>query len=284
MAQITSQMLADLEPEIRAAAFYHLYKRAILLPLVYVKDTSGEAGLTSSFPTLPTLLAQDVAETDPTPETTIESAVEDIRVSEKELNLPLTDMTKAAVGSSIVRTIGEMVGSAMARKLDRDIAAVFGNFTKVYGSAGVALTAGVPTKAAAILANNEAPGSFYGALHPYQALGMKDALTNAFGSGTMNPPSEMKANEVLYQNYLGTLGGAHLLESAAIQADANGDAYGAIFSRLAIGVNMKQPFELELERNGVGRTTHILGHGKWGVKAINPQFGVSMLSDCSEPA
>jgi hypothetical protein len=284
MAQITASMLADLEPEIRAAAFYQLYKRSTLLPLVYVKQTGGTPGLTAEFPTLPSLVAQDVAETVETPETTIESATEDIRVSEKELNLPLTDMTQAAVGSDIVRTIGLLVGSAMARKLDQDIAAVFGDFTKVMGTAGADLTASVPTRAVSVLTANEAPGNFYGALHPFQVLAMKEQLTNAFGSGAMNPPSEMKANEVLYRNYLGTLGGAHMLETACIQADGNGDAYGAIFSPLAIGVNMKQAFELELERRGTQRTTHILGHGKWGVKAINPLFGVSMIGGCSEPA
>lgn len=284
MAQITSTMLADLEPEIRAAAFYHLYRRSILLPLVYVKQTGGQAGLTSEFPTLPTLVAQDVDEGVETPETTIESATEAIRVSEKELNLPLTDMTKEAVGAGIVQTIGIMVGSAMARKLDLDIAAVFGDFSKVMGAAGEPISAGVPTKAVSVLTSNEAPGTYYGALHPYQALGMKEALTNAFGDGAKNVPSEMKANEVLYRNYLGTLGGAHMLETASIQADETSNAIGAVWSPLAIGVNMKQAFELELERRGTQRATHILGHGKWGVKVINPPFGVSIVGDCSEPA
>ncbi len=93
----------------------------------------------------------------------------------------------------------------------------------------------------------------------------------------------MKANEVLYGNYLGTLGGAHLLESAAIQADANGDAYGAIFSRLAIGVNMKQPLSLSLSVTASAGRPYPRSR-KVGRESINPQFGVSMLSDCSEPA
>ncbi len=285
MAAIDSSMLTDLEPKIIAEATLRVYEYSRLLPLVRVKETSGTPGLTTTFPKFPTIVAADVAETDDTPETTVSSDAVEVKVSEKELNVPLTDLAAEAAGEEeIIAILGTLLGSGMARKLDRDIAATFSQFTKSFGTAGASLAIGSVSKGVTFLDVQEAPGQMYGALHPYQTPGIKDSLTNAFGDGAKNVPSEMKANEIIYANYIGTLSGAHFLETPAIQADVNDDAYGAVFSPLAIGVNMKKMFEFEPERKGSKRITHLLAHGMWAAKAINADWGVKLLSDCSEPS
>jgi len=285
MAAIDSSMLTEIEPKIIAEATLKVYEFSRLLPLVRVKDTSNQAGLTTTFPKFPTIVAADVAEAVETPETTVNPDAVEVKVSEKELNVPLTDLAAEAAGEEeIIAILGTLLGSGMARKMDRDIAATFSQFTKAFGSAGASLAIGSATKAATFLDVQEAPGQMYGALHPYQTPGIKDALTNAFGDGSKNVPSEMKANEIIYANYIGTLSGAHFLETPAIQADGNDDAYGAVFSPLAIGVNLKKLFEFEFERKGSKRVTHLLAHGMWAAKAINTEWGAKLLSDCSEPS
>ncbi|NTU58912.1 MAG: hypothetical protein HGB00_08380 [Chlorobiaceae bacterium] len=279
-----SSMLTELEPEIRVEAQYVLYRQSLFLPLIMSKNTSGIPGLTTTFPKLGNMIAADVAETDETPETELNPDDEEIRVSEKELNVPITDMGLEAVGpDELIKMVGELLGAGMARKFDRDIAATFSQFTKKFGTAGNALTPGTPAKAVTYLVTQEAPGTMFGALHPYQALDIKESLTNLYGEGTKTPPSEMKANEILYQYYIGSLSGANFLETAAILPDANADAYGAVWTPRAIGANIKKLFELEYERSGKKRVTHILAHGMWGAKAINPLWGVGMFGDCSEP-
>lgn len=285
MTAIDSSMLTDLEPKIIAEATLRVYEFSRLLPLVRVKDTSEQAGLTTTFPKFPTIVAEDVDESDETPETTVESDAVEVKVAEKELNVPLTDLAAEAAGEEeIIAILGTLLGSGMARKLDRDIASTFSQFIKAFGTAGATLAVGAASKATTFLDVQEAPGQMYGALHPYQTSGIKNSLTNAFGDGTKPLPSEMKANEVLYTNYIGTLSGAHYLETPAIQKDGNDDAYGAVFSPLAIGVNIKKLFEFEFERKGTKRRTHLLAHGMWAAKAINTDWGVKLLSDCSEPS
>ncbi|UZJ39993.1 hypothetical protein OO185_02510 [Prosthecochloris sp. SCSIO W1102] len=285
MAAIDSAMLIELEPKIIAEATLKVYEFSRLLPLVRVKDTSGKPGLTTTFPKFPTVVAEDVAEHEETPETDVDPDAVEVKVSEKELNIPITDLAAEAAGEEeLIAILGTLLGSGMARKLDRDIASTFSQFIKSFGTAGASLAIGSVSKGVTFLDVQEAPGQLYGALHPYQSPGIKDTLTNSFGDGSKNVPSEMKANEILYANYIGTLSGAHFLETPAIRADGNDDAYGAVFSPLAIGVNMKKMFEFEPERRGRKRITHLLGHGMWGAKAINTDWGVKLLSDCSEPS
>lgn len=282
---ITAAMLDELYTEIIAEATVKLYEHSRLLPLCRVKYTSKQPGLTASFPKFPVVVAEDVAETTETPETTISPDAVEVPVSEKELNVPLTDLAAEAAGEEkIVSTIGELLGSGMARKLDRDIAATFSQFTKGFGVAGTQVSVGAATRSGTYLDVQEAPGRYYGVLHPYMTTGIKDSLTNSFGDGTKSPPSEMKANEVLYENYIGTLSSTHWIETPAILPDGSDDAYGAAFSTLAIGVHVKKLFEFETERKGTKRMTHLLAHGMWGAKVINADWGVKLLGDCSEPA
>lgn len=281
---ITAAMLDELYTEIIAEATVQLYEYSRLLPLCRVKDTSGQPGLTVSFPKFPVIVGQDVAENDETPETTITPGAVEVTVSEKELNVPLTDLAAEATGEEeIIATIGNLLGSGMARKLDRDIAATFPQFTKSFGTAGTQVSVGAATRSGTYLDVQEAPGRYYGVLHPYMTTGIKDSLTNSFGDGTKPIPSEMKSSEVLYENYIGTLSGTHWAESPAIQPDGNDDAYGAAFSTLAIGVNIKKLLEFETERKGTKRVTHLLAHGMWAAKVVNADWGVKLLGDCSEP-
>ena len=281
---ISAAMLQELYTEIIAEATLQLYEYSLLLPLCRVKNTAGKPGLTAEFPKWPIVIAGDVAEDDETPETEINPDSVPITVSEKELNIPLTDMAATAVGEEeVIAAIGLLLGSGMARKLDRDIAATFPQFIKTYGTAGVALGVAGMVNGSTYLGVKEAPGTLYGVLHPFQALGPKNSLTNAFGDGTKPLTSEMKANEILYHNYIGTVSGAHYLESASIVPDINDDATGAVFSPLAIGVHIKQLLGFETERKGTRRITHLLGHGKWNAAVVNADWGCALVGDASEP-
>ena len=281
---ISAAMLQELYTEIIAEATLQLYEHSLLLPLCRVKNTAGKPGLTASFPKFPVVVATDVAEADPTPETDVEPDAVDITVSEKEVNIPLRDLAAVAAGEEkIVSALGSLIGSGMARKLDRDIAATFPNFAKTFGTAGAALTVGPLVTGPTYLNVKEAPGNRYGVLHPYQALGPKSALTNAFGDGDKPLTSEMKANEIIYQNYIGTVANAHYLESAAIIPDAEDDASGAVFSPMAIGVHIKKLVEFEVDRSGRDRVTYLLGHGLWNAAVVNADWGCTLIGDASEP-
>jgi len=277
--------LADLEPEIKISAQYWLYERSIFLQAITAKNTAGIPGLVASFPKIDNVEASDVLENEDAPESDISTDMPELKVSEKEVNVPITDLAFEAVGKKeLIGNVGKLLGSAMARKFDIDCAASFSGFTKSIGTAGVALNAGSVAKAVTILMAQEFADELYGAVHPFQALGIKEGLTNLYGEGTKTPPSDILANQVMLRYYIGSISGANVVETATIVPDVAGDAVGAIFSPTGIGAHIKKLFELEYDRNGKGRVTHILGHGMWKIGVINPLHGVKLLGDCSEPA
>ena len=277
--------LAALESEIKVSAQYWLYERSIFLQAITAVNTAGIPGLTASFPNIGSVSASDVAENESAPESALSTTMPELKVSEKEVNVPVSDLALAAVGkASLISDIGKLLGSAMARKFDADVAASFSGFSKSIGSSGVALDAGSVAKGVTLLMAQEFASDIYGAVHPFQALGIKEGLTNLYGDGTKTPPSDILANQVMIRYYIGSVSGANIIETASISADTNDDATGAVFAPSGIGAHIKKLFDLEYDRDGKGRVTHVLGHGMWKTGVINPLHGVRLFGACAEPA
>jgi len=163
---------------------------------------------------------------------------------------------------------------------------LIGNFTSLtsgtIGSAGSTITWSYVFAAEAILRNAKAPYPYALVLHPYQWHQLKKAASVASSSRTNAPESLMESvrNSMFFVHQEG---GISIFTSANISPDASDDAYGAMFSRDAIALDMRRQPRIEPERDASRRgwelnLSALYGHGVW-----RPTFGVAVLSDAATP-
>jgi N4-gp56 family major capsid protein len=264
------------------SALYTLNEKTVIRPLVRNYDMTGTPGLVAQVPIYPSLSAAGVNDGDDLSNTPFATTSKTITASEVGVMVELTDLAAESANEDVASAIGRQIGSAIAEKVDTDLAGLFSGFSRVVNKTSAALTVQDIFKAAATLKANKADqnGAFVCVLHPYQAYDIKQQLTNA--GATMSHSLSDVGNTALRDGFIGRIAGVDIFESTVVTGgDSAGAYYGAVMTQDALGYMVKRSMRIETERNASKRSLEIVGSMAYGVSELFDQYGVALVSDAS---
>ena len=279
--EATSSVLSELYANIVQSALFTLNEKTVIRPLVRNYDMSGTPGLTAQVPIYPTVAAAAVADGTDLSNTGFNTTSQTITASEVGVMVELTDLAAESASEDVAAAIGRQIGSAMAEKVDTDIAALFADFSNAIDKSAAAVDIEDIFKAAATLRANNADqnGAYVCVLHPYQAFDLKKQLTNA--GATMSHALSDVGNSALRDGFLGRIAGVDIFESNVISGDSAGTFHGAVMTQDALGYMVKRAMRIETERNASKRSLEIVGSMAYGVSELFDQYGVAINSDAT---
>lgn len=174
------------------------------------------------------------------------------------------------------------LGMAMAQSVETNLLGNFSSLTGgTVGAAGTAITWGHFYAMLSRLRNGNAPGPYYFVCHPYQWHVLGKAVSNV-GSTSNTAPDFL--NEVARNFFVQQVGQVSVFTSANISIDGSDDAYCALFSPTAIGLDWRRMPRIEPERDASRRgwelnLSALYAHGVW-----RPAFGVQGIFDAATPS
>jgi hypothetical protein len=277
-ADITS-VLTD----IWEAALEYARHETIMTSLVTVfRDQTGLSARKNSE--YSGLTAATIGEDDDLAATKFErAALSTLTPAEIGLQVFLTDSRIESDDVGVRADAARELGGALGEKVETD---QLGNFSSLtggtIGAAGTAITWGYFEAARSVLRNQKARPPYICVLHDYQWHVLAKALSVA--STTVRSDAPSWVDEVMRRWYIGQVAGVSIFTSNLITVDASDDAYGAMFSRDALALDLRRPFRLEPERDASRRgweinATMVYAHGVW-----RPTHGIQMLFDATTPS
>ena len=276
--ETTSSTLDELFENITQEAIFTFEETSVMRPLVTTYPITG-SGKTISVPVYPTVSATAVNEATDLTNTAINPTEANITASEVGVMTTLTDLGRDSASRNVGADIGQLFGNAIAKKVDTDLAALFVNFTtNEVGAAAVELDADLIFKAVAKLRMLNVPAPYYGVFHPRAVYNLKKSLTQAGYNTNANAISDI-GNEILRNNFIGTVAGVQIFENANIVPDASDDAYGAVFHPASLGLALKEDFKVETQRDASLRATEIVASITYGKGAIKQSYGCAVITD-----
>lgn len=174
------------------------------------------------------------------------------------------------------------LGAAMADKFDRDLLSTFSNLTGgTVGGAGTVLTWGHVGAMVTRLKAQKAPGPYYCVLHPYHWHQLAKAVTPATAAQTNAPDLQ---NEATRMYWVSRAMGVEFFVTSNISIDGSDDAKLAVFSRQAIGLDIRRAPRLEGQRNASRRGTEINLSAVYAYGVWRPAFGIQGTFDATAPS
>jgi len=276
--ETTSSTLSELFTNITQEAIFTFQETSVMRPLVTTYPIVG-SGKTVEVPVYPAITASAVNEATDLSNTAVNPTSQTITASEVGVMTSLTDLGRDAAGRNVGADIGKLFGSAIAKKVDTDLVNKFVSFTtNEVGAAATELDADLIFKAVAKLRMLNVPAPYYGVFHPRAVYNLKKTLTQAGYNTNANAISDI-GNEILRNNFVGTVAGVQIFENANITPDASDDAYGAVFHPIALGLALKEDFKVETQRDASLRATEIVASITYGVGVLKDTYGVSVKTD-----
>lgn len=138
------------------SALYTMNEKTIIRPLVRNYDMTGTPGLTAQVPIYPSVAAAAVADGTDLANTAFATTSKNITASEIGVMVELTDLASESANEDVAAAIGRQLGSAMAEKVDTDLAGLFSGFSTSLGTGDSEITADMIFQAAATLRTNNA--------------------------------------------------------------------------------------------------------------------------------
>jgi N4-gp56 family major capsid protein len=279
MAGSTTTTLNDLLPAITAEAMFVANERSIMRGLVKNYSIPASNGKTITVPIYPVQSAAALTEGDEVSNTAVSTDGVTLTVSTVAVRTMITDLVRASSASNVVADIGRLFGEAIAKKMDKDLLALFSGFSVGVGGASTAMSAALVAQAVARLRANAVPGDALACVvNPYVAYDLKKDLTNTFA----NPNAGIIQNEAMQTGYVGTLFGVPVFESSNI-ADTGtaGDYVGAVFHRDALGIAMIGDISIETQRRASFVGDDIVASAHYGVGELYDGYGVKITADSS---
>lgn len=202
-----------------------------------------------------------------------------LTVAEVGIATQITDISRLSSATNVVADIGRLFGEAIARKMDKDLTALFTGFSTGVGNASVILSPGLIFEAVAKLRQAGVPSTDIACVvSPSVAYDLKAALTNTY----QNPNAGVIQNEAMQMGYVGMLAGVPLYETANLDnTGTTGDYVGAVFHRDALGLAIMQDIKIEAQRNALLRGDDLVATAMYGVGELYDAYGVKITSDSS---
>ena len=278
----TSSTLSELYTEIVAEALFVASERSIMRPLVRNYAVTG-GGKSVEVPIYSAVSAAAVSEASDLSNTAIDPTSKTITCSEHGILTTLTDLARNSAPRNVAADIGRLFGEAIAKKIDKDLTALFGGFSTTVGSASTAMSASLIFQAVAKLRANSVPGDNLNAvIHPQVAFDLKSGLTNTFAN-----PNPGVGNEILRSSLVGQIAGVNIFETSNM-ADSSGnnpgttgDYKGAVFHPDALGLAMMQDLKIETQRDASLRADEIVATAVYGVGELDDSKGCEVEADSS---
>ena len=278
----TSSTLSELYTEIVAEALFVASERSIMRPLVKNYAVTG-GGKSVEVPIYSAVSAAAVSEASDLSNTAIDPTSKTITCSEHGIMTTLTDLARNSAPRNVAGDIGRLFGEAIAKKIDKDLTALFGGFSTTVGSASTAMSAALIFQAVAKLRANSVPGDNLNAvIHPQVAFDLKSGLTNTFAN-----PNPGVGNEALRSGLVGQIAGVNIFEtsnmtdSSSNDPGTTGDYKGAVFHPEALGLAMMQDLKIETQRDASLRADEIVATAVYGVSELNDTNGCEVEADSS---
>ena len=282
MANTTSSTLSELYTEIVAEALFLASERSIMRPLVRNYAVTG-GGLSVEVPIYSAVSAAAVSEGSDLSSTAIDPTSKTITCSEHGILTTLTDLARNSAPRNVAADIGKLFGEAIAKKIDKDLTALFGGFSTTVGSASTVMSASLIFQAVAKLRANSVPAENLAAvIHPNVAFDLKSGLTNTFAN-----PNAGVGNEILRSALVGSIAGVPIFETSNMTDSSGndpattGDFKGAVFHPDALGLAMMQDLKIEVQRDASLRADEIVATAVYGVGELNDTNGCEVEADSS---
>ena len=282
MANTTSSTLSELYTEIVAEALFVASERSIMRPLVRNYAVTG-GGLSVEVPIYSAVSAAALSEGSDLSSTAIDPTSKTITCSEHGIMTTLTDLGRNAAPRNVAADIGKLFGEAIAKKIDKDLTALFGGFSTTVGSASTVMSASLIFQAVAKLRANSVPAENLAAvIHPNVAFDLKSGRTNTFAN-----PNAGVGNEILRSALVGSIAGVPIFETSNMTDSSGndpattGDFKGAVFHPDALGLAMMQDLKIEVQRDASLRADEIVATAVYGVGELNDTNGCEVEADSS---
>lgn len=283
MAGSTTTTLNDLLPSIVAEAMFVANERSIMRGLVKNYTLAPGQGKTVTVPVYPQVDAAAITEGDIVGNTAVSTGGVTLTVQTNAIRTMVSDLSVQASASNVVADLGRLFGEGIARKIDKDLTALFAGFSAGKGDYTTAITAAEIFESVAKLRGAGVdPAGIVCVLHPEIAYDLKKALTTngnvAFTAGAFGNV----ANEAMQMGYVGMLAGVPVYETSNIAYDTNaGDFPGAVFHRDALGLAMIGDVSIETARRIDYLSTEIVASCHYGVGELQDGLGRYLKHDSS---
>ena len=282
--ETTSGTLDDLLPSIIQEAMFVASERSIMRALVKNYNLAPGTGKTVNVPIYPTQSAASVTEGDEVANTAVTTSTGTITISPKAIRTLVTDLAVKQSASNVIADLGRLFGEAIARKMDKDLTALFASFSAGVGDYSGAVTAASIFNSVAKLRGAGTPmEGMVCVLHPEIAYDLKAALTlgGSTAAFSMGAYSEV-GNEAMRQGYVMQLAGVPVYETANIVYVTNaGDFPGAVFHRDALGIALVGDISIETQRRASFLGTDVVASCHYGVAELQDALGRHLKFDAS---
>ncbi len=274
----------------------------VMLPLVTSKQ-AVKGAITVQFPDYTKIASSSVgAGTDGSDYgtvTSITTAARSATVSEHVIRADVTDLARMGNAEDLTGNVGNILGNALAAKLDDDLVELGKGFSQTECGAGTSLALSHIFGSMRQLRAAGAPFPYNLVLSPKQVWGGKGLISlthntalDTAGSSTTDTATARsigllgsKGEEAINTGFVGNFAGFNVYWSDQIDEDVSsgGDAAGFAFSKGAVGlaIGPEGLIRIETERNASFRSTEYVAVGFWGQVEIKDAFGVYILSDVS---
>ena len=256
----------------------------VMLPLVTAKQ-AVKGAITVQFPDYTKIASSSVAEVadgvDEADITEVATTARSATVSEHVIRADVTDLARMGNADDLTGNVGQILGNAVAAKLDDDLVELGKTFSQTECGAGTALALDHVFGSMRQLRAAGAPFPYNLVLSPKQVWGAKGLsgllVDPSAGAQADNPLSQAK----LANGEVGSIAGFNVYWSDQIDENvgSGGDAAGFAFSKGAVGlaIGPEGLIRIETERNASFRSTEYVAVGFWGQVEIKDAFGVYVL-------
>jgi hypothetical protein len=191
------------------------------------------------------------------------------------IRVPIHDEAELSNANDVTGIAGELVGNAIAAKVDSLIVANFDNFSNTSNDTSNGISVDDIFAALGTLQAESAPAPYAMVHHPravYGTYGLSNDLvtSNQFGG---SPSSQ---DDMLKTGFLGTLAGIDVYTTPEISISSN-NAIGAVFSKMALGFGYAgELMRVEVERKAAALRTDYVGSIFCGTAELADTYGVEL--------
>jgi len=285
MAGSTTSSLNDLLPSIVTEAMFVASERSIMRGLVKNYTLGAGQGKTVTVPIYPQQSAATVTEGDEVSNTEVATSGATLTITTAAIRTLVTDLAVQQSASNVVADLGRLFGEAIARKIDKDLTALFASFSAGKGDyTGVLTAADIFESVAKLRGAGVDPSGIVCVLHPEVAYDLKSALTTGGSTAAFSGGYGVSdvANEAMRMGFVGMLAGVPIYETSNIANVTNaGDFPGAVFHRDALGLAMVGDINIETQRRASYLGNDVVASCHYGVGELYDSYGRFLKMDAS---
>jgi hypothetical protein len=202
----------------------------------------------------------------------------DLTCSEVGLKVILTDKLVRQEKPDMFRVVGKQMGDAMARKVDKDIIALFDGFSTAKGASGAGLNFRSFAALVSILQAVPAPRPYAFVHHPHAIYNL---MRDTAKVGTYPIPHGY-SEDLLKDFWAITLDGVAVIHDGNITSGTT--SKGAIFSKEALCYIESQAPNVERERDASLRATEVVLVSDYGCFELDDDYGVEAQYTSAVPS